>query len=174
MPDYVPNMLRCAKCNFELERFTMNANTGAVGIGTNAPDRCPNGCGPLWRVTWEQEARYLGQRMNEWAERAIAAEKKLAAIGPPVLVTSAPPVRAPCTVCGKPYMEHGTYPTCATHPYSADGRCGAVGTLERGQFIGVDCAGAQCVNGCARALGIPLPDPQPKAPSGTGGGEHGA
>lgn len=78
MPDYVPNMLRCAKCNFELERFTLNANTGAVGIGTNEPEHCPNGCGPLWRVTWEQEAQYLGKRMNEWADRAIAAEKRLA------------------------------------------------------------------------------------------------
>lgn len=79
MPDYVPNMLRCAKCNFELERFTMNANTGAIGSGTNEPERCPNGCGPLWRVTWEQEAQYLGKRMNEWADRAIAAEAALKA-----------------------------------------------------------------------------------------------
>lgn len=81
MPDYVPNKLRCAKCNFELERLTMNANTGAVGIGTNEPERCPNGCGPLWRVTWEQEAQSYAKAMNEWADRAIAAEKKLATLG---------------------------------------------------------------------------------------------
>lgn len=77
MPDYVPNKLRCAKCSFELERLTMNANTGAVGIGTNEPERCPNGCGPLWRVTWEQEAQAYAKSMNDWADRAIAAEKAL-------------------------------------------------------------------------------------------------
>lgn len=88
MVDFVPNMLRCAKCNFELERLTLNAHTGAVGIGTNEPERCPNGCGPLWRVTWEQEAQYLGRRLNEWADRAIAAEKKLAALGVPALAAN--------------------------------------------------------------------------------------
>lgn len=81
MPDYVPNKLRCAKCNFELERLTLNANTMAVGIGTNEPERCPNGCGPLWRVTWEQEAQSYAKAMNDWADRAIAAEAKLRALG---------------------------------------------------------------------------------------------
>jgi hypothetical protein len=141
MADYVPNKLRCAKCNFELERLTMNANTGAVGIGTNEPERCPNGCGPLWRVTWEQEAKSYAKAMNEWADRAIAAEKKLAASN--VVVTFGPtPPKGPCTVCTKPYSEHGTYPTCATHPYTNDGTCQYV--------IGARCIGAECVNGCVR------------------------
>jgi hypothetical protein len=26
---------------------------------------------------------------------------------------------APCGVCGTPLAEHGSYPTCATHPYAA-------------------------------------------------------
>jgi hypothetical protein len=28
----------------------------------------------------------------------------------------------PCSVCGTPYEKHGSYPTCATHPYTPSGR----------------------------------------------------
>lgn len=59
----------------------------------------------------------------------------------------------PCTVCGKQASEHGTYPTCATHPYSPDGRCGHVGTFADGRFTGVPCAGAECKNGCVAVRG---------------------
>lgn len=62
--------------------------------------------------------------------------------------------RQPCTVCGKPYAEHGTYPTCASHPYSQDGRCGHIGTFADGKFTGAPCAGAECRNGCVRAAGV--------------------
>ncbi len=34
--------------------------------------------------------------------------------------------RPPCTVCGKPFAEHGSYPTCASHAYTPDGH--AIGT----------------------------------------------
>src|SRR4051812_14338456 len=27
--------------------------------------------------------------------------------------------RPPCAVCGTPYDKHGTYPTCASHHYTA-------------------------------------------------------
>lgn len=36
--------------------------------------------------------------------------------------------RPPCTVCGVPYEQHGTAPTCASHDYS-DGHCRSVGGL---------------------------------------------
>jgi len=55
-----------------------------------------------------------------------------------------------CAVCDKPYEKHGSYPTYASHSYTSDGRCGAVGTIERGQFIGLSCPGAECVEGCVR------------------------
>lgn len=35
-----------------------------------------------------------------------------------VLVPESPPPPS-CCVCGKPYAEHGSYPTCATHSYAA-------------------------------------------------------
>lgn len=67
-----------------------------------------------------------------------------------VMVVGTAATHPPCTVCGKPYAEHGTYPTCATHPYTADSRCGASGTLEHGKFVGHQCPGAACRNGCVR------------------------
>lgn len=60
-----------------------------------------------------------------------------------------------CFVCDKQHSDHGSYPTCATHPYSPDGRCGHVGTFADGRFTGLSCIGAECRNGCARARGVP-------------------
>lgn len=74
----VPGVLHCARCKFRLQRMVMSASTGAVGVDPNtSTERCPNGCGPLWPVTWEQEARELGARLEEFFDRAIAAEKAL-------------------------------------------------------------------------------------------------
>jgi hypothetical protein len=57
--------------------------------------------------------------------------------------------RPPCTVCGTPAEKHGTYPTCATHPYTGSDQCGHV--------IGARCVGAECRNGCVRARGVAVP-----------------
>lgn len=66
-----------------------------------------------------------------------------------------------CYVCGTPHASHGTYPTFATHPYSEDGRCGAVGSVAvGGSFTGHPCPGSACINGCALAAA------QPAAPTG--------
>jgi hypothetical protein len=56
------------------------------------------------------------------------------------------PPKGPCTVCGKPSAEHGSYPTCASHPYTSDGTCQYV--------LGATCVGAECVNGCVGGRGI--------------------
>jgi hypothetical protein len=58
-----------------------------------------------------------------------------------------------CTVCDKPHAEHGSFPTCASHPYSPDGTCGHIGTFANGKFTGASCAGVECRNGCVRAFG---------------------
>jgi hypothetical protein len=60
------------------------------------------------------------------------------------------PPRPPCTVCAKPASEHGSYPTCATHPYTADGTCQYV--------LGAACVGAECKGGCVRARGVGGPE----------------
>ena len=76
----------------------------------------------------------------------------------PVVVAVNPALdQGPCTVCGTPYERHGSYPTCASHPYTADEKCQHVGTLVGSVFTGAPCAGAECKNGCVRALGVPAP-----------------
>lgn len=76
-----------------------------------------------------------------------------------------PGVPAACAVCGKSHFEHGSYPTCATHPYTADNSCGAVGTLTAGVFTGLPCPGPACVNGCVNATRAV----SPRGVSGTDG-----
>lgn len=69
---------------------------------------------------------------------------------PAVTVAFAATVPRPaCMVCGKPYAEHGSFPTCASHPYTPDGNCQHV--------IGAACVGAECKGGCVRARGVDLP-----------------
>lgn len=47
-------MMHCAKCKFVLNRVTLTPQ-GAF-CGDNKTEPCPNGCGPLWPMTWKQRA----------------------------------------------------------------------------------------------------------------------
>ncbi|PZS70577.1 hypothetical protein A7X76_10210 [Stenotrophomonas maltophilia] len=60
--DLVPGIVRCAKCQFQLARSNLNMHDGTVTAGDSKTEPCPNGCGPLWPVTWETWAR------EGWAE----------------------------------------------------------------------------------------------------------
>lgn len=60
--DLVPGIVRCAKCTFQLHRTNLYVQSGTVGAGDSKTEPCPNGCGPLWPVTWETWAR------EGWAE----------------------------------------------------------------------------------------------------------
>jgi len=65
-PLYVPGVMRCARCNLVLTRVNLYVGDGTAGPGGNETERCPNGCGPLWPMTWEQ-----------WARDAVAASERL-------------------------------------------------------------------------------------------------
>jgi len=54
--DFVPGAMHCAKCNFRLQRNNLYYQTGNIGPGDNKTEPCPNGCGPLWPVTWKMDA----------------------------------------------------------------------------------------------------------------------
>lgn len=73
----VPGVMHCARCKFRLQRVNLYVNNGTVGAGDNAPESCPNGCGPLWPVTWEQEAREGYKLTEDLFERAKRAEDTL-------------------------------------------------------------------------------------------------
>ncbi len=60
----VPGVMHCAKCKFRVNRVVFGALDGGIAAGDNKTEPCPNGCGPLWPVTWEQEARELMARMD--------------------------------------------------------------------------------------------------------------
>lgn len=83
--DLVPGIVRCAKCSFQLHRTNLYLQSGTVGAGDSKTEPCPNGCGPLWPVTWETWAR------EGWAEAerlhlenaALAARQP---VGEPVAV----------------------------------------------------------------------------------------
>ncbi|WP_024529642.1 hypothetical protein [Serratia fonticola] len=64
----VPGVLHCAKCQFQLTKTNLYMATGTTGPGDNKTEPCPNGCGPLWPVTWKQwaidELKSAGQRLR--------------------------------------------------------------------------------------------------------------
>ena len=67
--DLVPGVMHCAKCKFQLNRITLCVSDGNAYAGNNETEPCPNGCGPLWPVTWEQEARNCWKALEEMHER---------------------------------------------------------------------------------------------------------
>ena len=67
--DLVPGVMHCAKCKFQLNRVTLCVSDGNAYAGNNETEPCPNGCGPLWPVTWEQEARNCWKALEEMRER---------------------------------------------------------------------------------------------------------
>jgi len=66
---YVPGAWRCAKCKCGLISNTLYVATGAMAAN-NTPQECPNGCGPMWRLT-ERDAG------NEACDRLEALAIKL-------------------------------------------------------------------------------------------------
>ena len=51
---FAPGVWRCAKCQLKLIAQTLGVSGAA---GDTAPQPCPNHCGPMWRVSWADEAR---------------------------------------------------------------------------------------------------------------------
>lgn len=76
--DIVPGMMYCAKCKFCLTRRTLYVQSGNVGSGTNETEPCPNGCGPLWPVTWKMLC-------DDYEERLVEEIEKNKALPQPVI-----------------------------------------------------------------------------------------
>lgn len=67
---YVPGVWNCAKCKFTLVSTTLNATSGHFKANTE-PQKCPNGCGPLWRKTERDAGNELIDRMDQTWNTAI-------------------------------------------------------------------------------------------------------
>ena len=81
-PDLVPGVVHCARCNFRLNRVTLYMGNGAICPGGSETEQCPNGCGPMWPVTWKQEAEDAYKTAESQFERAKAAEDQIDACRP--------------------------------------------------------------------------------------------
>lgn len=73
----VPGVMRCAKCEFQLVRTVLYVNSGTAGSGDNKTEPCPNGCGPLWPVTWKQWAEEAQKTAERFFEEAKAERAKV-------------------------------------------------------------------------------------------------
>lgn len=76
---YVPGVMHCAKCNFQLIKSVLNMHRGTVTAGDSNPELCPNGCGPLWRVSWEKYANDHYEDGVKTFEKLRATEAELEA-----------------------------------------------------------------------------------------------
>jgi hypothetical protein len=96
----------------------------------------------------EDTQRAAVREFNLAIERAreLLVQRRTATVASAVVTFGPTAPKGPCTVCGKPFDEHGSYPTCASHPYTADGTCQHV--------HGATCVGAECRDGCVRGRGI--------------------
>lgn len=57
---YIPGIHRCAKCKFRLISQSIDVKTGTIGAN-DKPSDCPNGCGPMWRVTYKESYKDEGK-----------------------------------------------------------------------------------------------------------------
>ncbi len=81
-----PGIMRCAKCKFEVIRKTLNMGSGTVTAGNSKTEPCPNGCGPLWPITWKEYAQRGDDAYEFVMQRMIKAEDErdaLKAAAPP-------------------------------------------------------------------------------------------
>ena len=104
--DLVPGVMRCAKCEFQLVRQVLAVNQGEVFAGDSKTEPCPNGCGPLWPVTWKQYAEQAMDAAESMADRAFAAEKEVKQLRGELSALSTPNLRA--KIMSTPLGLYGT------------------------------------------------------------------
>lgn len=68
--DRAPGQMRCPRCNFHLV-------LSALSDGGAQSEPCLNGCGPLWPITWREEAQERANAAYAANERTLAAERKV-------------------------------------------------------------------------------------------------
>jgi len=61
---YLPGHWECPKCKFYCVSTLINVESGDFAANQE-PQRCANGCGPMWRITHEQSANTMVDRCEE-------------------------------------------------------------------------------------------------------------
>lgn len=52
---YADGIWRCPKCELRVVSSFISSQNGNTAPN-NEPQKCPNNCGSMWRITWKQEA----------------------------------------------------------------------------------------------------------------------
>lgn len=73
---YVPGVWRCAKCELRLVHTNLHVKSGTFSAN-NEPQPCPNGCGPLWRISERDERKAAVKDFLAESERLAAATDEL-------------------------------------------------------------------------------------------------
>ena len=73
-----PGIMRCAGCGFVLTKNSINMAAGTITAGDSKTEPCPNGCGPLWPVTWKEQAIEMRDSSEQWFEELQEARQRIA------------------------------------------------------------------------------------------------
>ncbi|EAS3170740.1 ead/Ea22-like family protein [Salmonella enterica] len=73
-----PGIMRCAGCGFVLTKNSINMAAGTITAGDSKTEPCPNGCGPLWPVTWKEHALQMRDDSEKWFEELQEANRRIA------------------------------------------------------------------------------------------------
>ncbi|EAT6751320.1 ead/Ea22-like family protein [Salmonella enterica] len=73
-----PGIMRCAGCGFVLTKNNINMAAGTITAGDNNTEPCPNGCGPLWPVTWKEQALQMRDDSEQWFEELQQSRQRIA------------------------------------------------------------------------------------------------
>ncbi|MEC5643578.1 ead/Ea22-like family protein [Citrobacter koseri] len=73
-----PGIMRCAGCGFVLTKNNINMTAGTITAGDSKTEPCPNGCGPLWPVTWKEQALQMRDDSEQWFLELQDAKNRIA------------------------------------------------------------------------------------------------
>lgn len=73
-----PGIMRCAGCGFVLTKNNINMAAGTITAGDSNTEPCPNGCGPLWPVTWKEQALQMRDDSEQWFEELQQSRQRIA------------------------------------------------------------------------------------------------
>lgn len=119
---HVPGLWRCAKCKLDVLSTNLHVYSGTTSANTE-PHECPNGCGPMWRVSEADYRKELLAQVNRlFYENRALKEAQPSATAAPILEEALyrcasyhqdeAMLDAPCIFCdyiGVGYWQKGTH-----------------------------------------------------------------
>ncbi len=107
---FIPGVMHCAKCKFQLTKRVLCMGSGTIGAGDNKTEPCPNGCGPLWPVTWKQaddeNQEIIGRLCDE--NRELRADLQIANIACQLSIAENMQLRGELQALKKPALRLAT------------------------------------------------------------------